>query len=153
VSNKVNSNFGISLMALIAVVVLVLVVNGLAGMMHKPAAPDMSADAVAERIGPVARLNTGEPIAAAAPVAAAPSAARAGKDIYATTCFACHDTGAAGAPKKGDAAAWGKYTAKGIDDMLKNAISGVGAMPPRGTCGNCSDAELRDTIQYIIDSL
>ena len=153
-SNKVETNFGGSLMALVAVGVLVLIINGLVGTMHRAAPADMSAEAVAERIGPVARLNTGEPIVPeAAPAAAAPTAARSGQDIYRTSCFACHDTGAAGAPKLADAAAWAPYVDKGMDSMLQNAITGIGGMPPRGTCANCSDDELRDSIQYILDSL
>ena len=155
-SNKVNANFGGSLMALILVVVLVLVVNALANSMHRAGPVDMSEAAVAERIAPVASLNTGDPIvpeAAPAPAAAAPTASRSGEDIYRTSCAACHDTGAAGAPMLGDAGAWASFTEKGMDGMLRNSISGVNAMPPRGTCVNCSDDELREAIQFMLDAL
>ena len=39
----------------------------------------------------------------------------------------------------------------GLDTMLQLAISGKGAMPPRGTAMNASDDELRDAILYMIE--
>ena len=91
----------------------------------------------------------------AAPVAAAKLMAeytgRSGAEIYGKACFMCHASGMAGAPKVGDAAAWAPRAAMGMDAMMKNAIDGLNAMPPRGTCGNCSDDELRVVIQYMLD--
>ena len=94
--------------------------------------------------------------AAAAPQAAAPAAtasadaATVGKKIYETSCFACHATGVANAPKTHDQAAWAPYVATGMDTMLKIAIQGKGAMPPRGTAMNASDDELRAAIEFMI---
>ena len=157
-SNKVDTNFGGSVMALIAVVVLVLVINALVGMMHKSAPVDMSDAAVAERIGPVAQLNTGAPMAPPAPAAAAaPAAARSGEAVYKSACFACHDTGAAGAPMLGNNDAWSSRVAQGFDVLLQHSIDGfqgsTGFMPARGTCGNCSDEELAKAVQYMLDAL
>lgn len=91
----------------------------------------------------------------AAPVPAVKLAAkysgRPGAEIYNTTCVMCHASGIAGAPKVGDAAAWAPRAAKGMTTMMKNAIDGLNAMPPRGTCGNCSDDELQVVIQYMLD--
>jgi cytochrome c5 len=58
----------------------------------------------------------------------------------------------AGAPKFKDAKAWMAYAEKGIDTLLTNAIQGVKAMPPKGTCMNCSDEELKATIEYMLAS-
>lgn len=74
-----------------------------------------------------------------------------GKDLYNLACFACHGTGVAGAPKIGDSADWKPYMDTGLDTMLQLAISGKGAMPPRGTAMNASDDELRDAILYMIE--
>ncbi len=155
--SKVDSNFGFSVGVLIVVAVLVMIINAMVGSALKVSGDaDMSDAAIAKRIEPVAQLNTGAPIvpeapaAAAAPVAAA--GARSGKDIYQSTCFACHGTGAAGAPKLGDAAAWGPRISQGMDTLLKNAINGLRAMPPRGTCGNCSDSDLKAAVQYMVDN-
>jgi cytochrome c5 len=85
-------------------------------------------------------------------VAAAPAAADpgVGKALYEKSCVLCHGAGVAGAPKFGDKAAWAPYVATGIDTMLKVAISGKGAMPPRGA-STATDDELRAAIQYMVD--
>lgn len=90
----------------------------------------------------------------AAPAAAAPAVAAAsdvGKNIYNTTCMACHASGVAGAPKFGDKAAWAPFIAKGMDDMVQKATQGVGAMPPKGG-STASDADFKAAIQYMVDA-
>lgn len=110
-------------------------------------------DDIRERIKPVGEVCVaGEDCGdIAAPVAAAPTGPRSGEDIYKSTCFGCHDTGAAGAPKFGDAAAWSARIGKGIDAMVSNAINGFNAMPPRGTCNSCSDDDIMAAVQYMVD--
>lgn len=98
---------------------------------------------------PAASAPAAAPSAAAAPAASA-DANTVGKKIYETSCFACHATGVANAPKSHDQAAWAPYVATGMDTMLKIAIQGKGAMPPRGTAMNASDDELRAAIEYMI---
>ncbi|MCB1672983.1 MAG: c-type cytochrome [Gammaproteobacteria bacterium] len=96
---------------------------------------------------------------AAAPEPAAEPAATAEPaaddfDVAATyqmRCFACHGTGAAGAPMFGNADAWGERMAKGMDAVLANAINGLGAMPPRGLCMDCTDDQLVALINYMVD--
>ena len=70
-------------------------------------------------------------------------------DIIAKHCNACHGTGLLNAPKIGDTAAWKARADKegGLDGLLAKAITGLNAMPPKGTCGECSDAELKAAIQ------
>jgi len=94
-----------------------------------------------------------EPAAAvAAAPAAAPTANAAvnGKALYDKACFVCHAAGVAGAPKFGDKAAWAPYIAQGIDSMVKIAISGKGAMPPRGG-SSASDEEIHAAVQYMVE--
>jgi cytochrome c5 len=154
--SKVNTHFGTSIATAIVVGVLVVVINNVvhAAIQGKSNA-DMSDEAVAARIAPVAQLNTGAPIvpeAAAAAPSAAPAAARSGKEIFEGTCFACHGTGAAGAPKFGDKAAWAPRIKQGMDTLFTHATNGLRAMPPRGTCANCSDDELKSAIEYMVDN-
>jgi cytochrome c5 len=54
-----------------------------------------------------------------------------------------------GAPKIGDAADWGNRakTQGGLEGILAKAITGINSMPPKGTCADCSDAELKSAIQ------
>ena len=86
-------------------------------------------------------------------VAEAPAAAVDGKAVYTTACFACHGTGAAGAPKLGDAAAWGPRVATGKDALMASAINGKGAMPPKGGQMHLSDAEISASIDYMLDAV
>ncbi len=104
---------------------------------------------ILENIKPVGEVNVGAvPATAAAPAAAA--GPRSGKDVYAASCMACHSTGVAGAPKVGDKAAWEARAGKGVDGLLATAISGINAMPPKGTCGACSDDELKGAIEHML---
>ncbi len=91
------------------------------------------------------------PTPAAAPAPAAAAASDAGKNLYNTTCMACHASGVAGAPKFGDKAAWAPFIAKGMDDMVQKATQGVGAMPPKGG-STASDADFKAAIQYMVDA-
>lgn len=80
---------------------------------------------------------------------AAPAQAAGIEDKYNKTCAACHNTGAAGAPKKGDKAAWAPRLKKGEAAMLKSVKNGLNAMPPKGLCMDCSDAEFKALIKYM----
>jgi cytochrome c5 len=69
-------------------------------------------------------------------------------DVIAKHCNACHGSGLLGSPKIGDAADWGKRAKEqgGLDGLLAKAITGINSMPPKGTCADCSDAELKGAI-------
>lgn len=69
---------------------------------------------------------------------------------YQRSCFACHASGAGGAPKPDDAAAWEERLEKGMDAVMANVIGGMGAMPPRGLCLDCSDSELRAVVDHML---
>ncbi len=68
---------------------------------------------------------------------------------YNMYCIACHGTGAAGAPKVGDKAAWEPRLAVGIDGLVASAKKGKNAMPPMGLCNDCTDAEMKQLIEYM----
>lgn len=80
-------------------------------------------------------------------VAAGPG--RSGAAIYGSVCYACHATGAAGAPKVGDKAAWSPRLAQGDTTLLQHALAGFKAMPPHGGCAACSDAEIKAAVAYM----
>ena len=79
------------------------------------------------------------------------STAQADFRTYRSACMACHATGAAGAPKTGDKAAWKARIAAGMDTMVKNAINGKGAMPPKGGRPNLTDAQIKAVVKYMVD--
>jgi cytochrome c5 len=75
--------------------------------------------------------------------------AKSPDDVIGKHCNACHGTGLLGSPKIGDSADWGKRAKEqgGLDGLLAKAISGINAMPPKGTCADCSDEELKGAIK------
>ena len=77
---------------------------------------------------------------------------RSGEQIYKAICAACHDSGAVGAPKSGDAAAWGPRLAQGHDGLTKSAIAGKGAMPPRGGGSDLTDTEVKRAVAYLANT-
>ena len=85
-----------------------------------------------------------------APVAVA---ARTGDQVYTAACAGCHNSGAAGAPKTGDAGAWASRVDQGMETMVKHAINGYNAMPARGLCADCSDQEIADAVAFMVDKL
>jgi cytochrome c5 len=106
---------------------------------HKPEVVDE--EAVSKRILPVAQVS----IAAASGSA---GAERTGEQLYQAACVACHATGAAGAPKLGDNAAWAPRLQLGLRGLLKSAIDGKNAMPPKGG-SDATEAELAHAIVYM----
>ncbi len=71
---------------------------------------------------------------------------------YMLSCFACHSTGAAGAPVVGNAEEWGPRLEKGMDAVVANAINGVNTMPPKGLCFDCTDDDLKALVEYMVSS-
>ncbi len=68
---------------------------------------------------------------------------------YNSVCGACHNTGAAGAPKVDDKGAWAPRVATGKEALYKSALNGKNAMPPRGGT-SLSDEEIKATVDYIL---
>jgi cytochrome c5 len=68
---------------------------------------------------------------------------------YASACATCHAGGMAGAPKRGDAAAWAPRLRQGEAALLQHVKNGIRAMPPKGLCNDCTDAEFRALITYM----
>lgn len=108
--------------------------------------------AIEERIKPVGSVCVeGEECGTAAPAGAeVASGPRSGDAVYNASCAACHATGAAGAPKTGDAAAWAPRIAQGNATLVKHAINGLNAMPPKGMCMTCSDDEIKAAVEYMV---
>jgi len=75
---------------------------------------------------------------------------KVGKNIYSTYCASCHTTGAGGAPKLGDHNSWAPLIKLGRNTLNKNAIKGFKDMPPKGTCTQCSNAEIQSAVEYMV---
>lgn len=127
------------------------IVLGMTAVVTAANATDMSEAAIAERIKPVGQIYLAGEVKAV--VAAEPAGPRSGSQVYQASCFGCHGTGAAGAPKKGDAGAWEPRKAQGIEKLMEHAINGFNAMPPKGTCMDCSDDELLAAVEYMLEGV
>jgi cytochrome c5 len=76
---------------------------------------------------------------------------RSGEQIVQAQCGKCHETGAGGAPKIGDRAAWAPRIKDGLDNTVRSAIRGHGGMPARGGMANLTDSEVRSAIVYMFN--
>ncbi|MCG8670023.1 MAG: c-type cytochrome [Pseudomonadales bacterium] len=71
-------------------------------------------------------------------------------DVYQTYCFACHDTGAASAPVLSNRDFW-QAVSNDRERLYRVTIKGFKAMPPKGTCFDCTDQQLTQVVDWIID--
>ncbi len=108
-------------------------------------------DEIAKRLEPVGQVCVAgkECKGMEVAVAAGGGAKKTPDDVIAKHCNACHGSGLLGAPKIGDTAAWKERADHqgGLDGILAKAITGINSMPPKGTCADCSDEELKGAIQ------
>jgi len=133
------------LMATIVVAILLIVVVWPLSMMGKGSAPAAANDEAEARIQPVAKFEL-----ASAPAAKSDGKPRDGATVYNSVCMACHGSGAAGAPKAGDKAAWAPRIATGMPALLKSATNGKNAMPPKGGAADLTAAELKGAVEHLV---
>lgn len=114
-----------------------------------PAAKPSVARPVATETAPAADKSSTGVTGVSATDASQPDLAH-GQQIYRQACAFCHDRGAAGAPKIGDAAAWGPRLALGMEALTASALRGKGAMPAKGGNPALADAEVRAAVDYLV---
>lgn len=131
---------------LVPILVIILLVSFVGLGAPEGAGGTGGAEAVNDRIKPVASLELKDPNA--------PRVFRTGEQVYKEVCAACHATGAAGAPKQGAPGDWSARLGQGFDGLMKSVLNGKGAMPPRaGTSpDDYSDYELARAAVYLADS-
>ncbi len=107
---------------------------------------------VLERIKPVGdvRIDTSNMVASAE---SNESSERSGEAIYNSKCSGCHTSGVMEAPKYASLEDWSTRIDVGLEKLTLSAIAGKGGMPPKGACMDCTDNEIKLTVQYILDSL
>ncbi|WP_053070573.1 c-type cytochrome [Halomonas sp. PR-M31] len=134
-----------------------LAILGLAAGVASAQDDNMSKEAIAERLKPVGELCLqgddcgGAGAAPAAAVADSGGGGKSGEEIYNSVCMACHDTGAAGAPIRGEDADWADRVSKGFDTLLTHSTEGFNAMPARGGNPNLSDDEMYSATAYMVE--
>ena len=122
------------------IAIIVLVNYVVAEKMPAAGSTGLTPEAVALRLQPVGRVE----IKDASDVATL----KTGEQVYAAQCVACHGSGAAGAPKLGDAAAWGPRVKSTYEALLTSALKGKGAMAAQGG-GDFSDVEIGRAVVYM----
>ena len=112
----------------------------------------MVENSVLERIKPVGevRIDTSTQVASAEIVE---TAVRSGEEIYNSKCAGCHTSGVMGSPKFASLEDWAPRIDLGLEKLTLSAISGKGGMPAKGTCMDCTDNDIKITVQYMLDSL
>ena len=113
---------------------------------------DRQRSAIEERIAPMGEVCLQGDTSCGGPATAAASGPRSGEDVYNSACMACHSTGAGGAPKVGDVAAWTDRIAKGNDVLYASGVNGVPGtgMIAKGGCMNCSDEEIHAAVDFMV---
>lgn len=79
-----------------------------------------------------------------------------GSEIVQHYCAVCHAAIPeipVGAPRIGEKADWNDRLALGLDVLFKHVDEGMGLMPARGGCFECSDEQLRLAIQAMLSRL
>ena len=131
----VLASFVIPIFAIIALVFYVTSAN-------KPAGGSLNPEkAIAERIQKVGMVEVRD----------ANRALKSGEEVYKGQCAACHATGAAGAPKLGDASAWSARFKTGFEALVHSALAGKGAMAPQGG-GDFNDTEIARAVAHMANA-
>ena len=112
----------------------------------------MVENSVLERIKPVGevRIDTSTQVASAEIVE---TAVRSGEEIYNSKCAGCHTSGVMGSPKFASLEDWAPRVGLGLEKLTLSAIAGKGGMPAKGTCMDCTNNDIKITVQYMLDSI
>lgn len=128
----------------VPIVTIILLVNYVTSQDRTGAGSESHGEeATAARIRPVAEVKVSDPNDF--------KAAKSGEDVFKAQCSSCHTTGMLGAPKFGDAGAWGPRLGQGLDGLLHSALKGKGQMPGQGG-GDFSDFEIKRAVVYMANA-
>jgi cytochrome c5 len=136
------------LFAFVVPIVVIILLANYVTTASKPAAGTEALDAQAVACSPVFIAPVGHVEVKDVNDAAA---MKTGEQVFQAQCSACHATGAAGAPKLGDAAAWGPRIKSGVETLLNSALKGKGNMGPQGG-GDFSDFEIHRAVVYLANA-
>ena len=130
------------LYALVLPVIVILLLVEYVTADHRPAAGStgLTPEAVAQRIHPVGMVQVKD--------ASDLATLKTGEQVFAAQCTACHTAGLVGAPKLGDADAWGPRIKTGYEALLKSALAGKGQMGAQGG-GDYADVEIGRAVVYM----
>ncbi len=130
----------------VPIIVIVLLANlATSGRIYDKDSPAMSPQEVAKRIKPVADIAVAE-------TARGGGVLKTGEQVYKSVCTACHATGVNKAPKFGDRRDWAPRIREGQKALVRMALKGEGAMPPKGGASDLSDIEVERAVVYMANA-
>ena len=103
----------------------------------------MTPENIAARIQPIGKVEFGGAGGGGA------AGGQSGEQVVKSVCATCHQAGVAGAPKIGDKAAWAPRIKEGFNTLVKDAIKGKGAMPPKGGNASLSDDDVARAVAFM----
>lgn len=128
----------------VPILIITLLVNFVTSAKRTGAGSEsLTAAATEARIRPVASVEVRD--------ANAPRVLKTGAEVYKAQCSACHDAGAAGAPKLGEVAAWEPRIKTGYPALLTSALKGKGAMPAQ-VGGDFDELEIARAVVHMANS-
>ena len=142
---------------ILAFVIPVFVIIGLVAYVVSENKPSGSTQAEAHALGGVTAQDLDRGVAerirkvGSVEIRDANRPLKSGEDVFKAQCTTCHATGAAGAPKFGDASAWGPRIAKGFHALVQSALKGKGAMPAQAG-GDFDDVEIARGVAYMANN-
>ena len=147
-------------LVLLTILLMVIAVITGGGVSKKLAAERVEVinEQVAERIQPEGVLKVGLQQASVAAAGAAETAdatevGGGGEQVYASSCSACHASGVAGAPMLTDSEAWAPRLEQGQETLVRHAIEGLNAMPPKGGNMSLSDDQVTAAVDYMTEQV
>ena len=129
--------------SVLAFILPVLVIVGLVWYVTaapKPSNVDTTPEQVAQRLAKVGEVKLG--------VDPAKREQMTGEAVFKAQCATCHAAGLAGAPKLGDAAAWGPRLGQAFDALVQSAVKGKGGMAAQGG-GDFTDFEIARAVAFM----
>jgi cytochrome c5 len=134
--------WAVGLAFVVPVVIIIMLASSVSSEIKPSAGSDeaLAAKAVAARIKPVGSAEVKDVNDAAA--------MKTGEQVFQAQCSACHAAGLLGAPKLGDASAWGPRVKQGFEALVHSALKGKGSMTPQGG-GDFSDFEVSRAVVYM----
>lgn len=84
-------------------------------------------------------------------IAGQPDEGRLIFEHFCSTCHASNPEIQLGAPRIHQKQEWKHRVSQGWEKLFEHTDLGMGAMPPRGGCFECTDLQLNSAIRYMIE--